>query len=361
MAADAHTPDPQVPDLFSTRTPRVKPASTATPSQGTADRGVGAAAGHVARQAVRADAVKHASADPDDPWVQRQRSHSKRAQNEHLAEGSGHDSLFEYTPGTQLIAPKALDPYLAFWNAWYDARTKAEETYDGVTHRTFQFFAQARGVVFGANPVQTLDPNAHGARLASVVIGGYRFAADGATDLDTFNRLAGRVKKGREAAVGPADDPSLKRAPSALEVAWSKLSPEMRAQKESYAYFHQRITLFTRSRDRGLAFELTPHDMKMAAQVGVAVPSDEAGIAALDPVAFFQATRDGTRAAEWDAWEGLEKNSSLPGEGTALADQRVGSIEGVRTSRYIDDGASKATAAHAATKQSERDARGPTL
>jgi len=304
------------------------------------------------------------SSDPDSAWVQRHRAFSARARREHAAEASGHLGMFEYTPGSQTIAPRALDPFLAFDDAWFRARGRAEETFEGVSNRAIQLFAQARSIAFtpplrerpvGGRWIQhatetgsdTVEPLVE----ARVDLGGYAFAATGATPLDALDALAARVCHGVEGAVGVAA-PDAPRAPSALERAWEAMSPELRAAKEVYSYMIQRRILFTRSRDRGLEFHLTDHDFVVAQKVGLEIPGAPAD---MDPVAFFHAVGERTKEAELDSWEGVSKNSSLPGEGMDAFDRRVGSLERIRTDRYVDDGPSKATAAHAAQK-AERDA-----
>jgi hypothetical protein len=459
MSPPRDVPQPDQSDLFG-KTPRVKPVPSDSLSRGTADRGVGAPDPRTARDAVSQEANRMGSDDPDSEFVRRRRSLSRRAREEHAAEGSGHSSMFEFTPGSQTVAPKPLDPFKAFDAAWFRARSRAEETFEGVTKRTIQLFAQARSVTITwpsepgrpvpavstvpsatpaaiADPVQPLleqleeawnaqrDPGlvdrlaaiypAHALELheffselveaeldrdrtrpeftgqdartrqwlerkgfalaaaakeaaaketsaltptdpsrarVTVTIAGYRFEAERPTTVDAMNALAATARRGHEAAVSQ-DLASTKRAPSALETVWAKLSPEELNEKEVWAHMTQRKMLFTHMRDRGQSFTVSPLDFEFAARVGVMIT---AAVTEPEVVAFFQAVDRATRRAELDASEALSRHVQLPGEAIDTFNARVGSLEQFRVDRYIDDAANRATAGHREAMKDEKGA-----
>jgi hypothetical protein len=345
MSPPRNVPTPDQSDFFS-KTPRVKPAPSNGLARGTADRGTDAPDPRTARDAVSQEAMHMGSADPDNEHVRRRRSLSRRAREEHAAEGSGHASMFEYTPGSQTVAPKALDPFRAFDDAWYRMRSKAEESFSGITTGTIQLFAQARSVTVTPKG----EPGAESVQVA-VTLAGFRFEADGETTLDAMNRLAATARRGPEAATAEDHAPR-KRAPSSLELAWAKLSPEERTENEVWAHMIQRKTLFTKQRDRGQPFALSPMDFELAAKVGVTIAS-----AATEPeiVAFFQAVDRMTRQTELEHWEAMGRYAELPGEAHEKFNARVGSLEGLRNDRYIDDSRNRATAGHQAAMKTAND------
>ncbi|MBW7932044.1 MAG: hypothetical protein H3C62_00255 [Gemmatimonadaceae bacterium] len=299
--------------------PRVRPADA------TADRGHGAPAEHVAREAVRQEAVRHGSADPDSVWLQRRLNRSPRAAEEHRAVGSGHAELFEFTPGSQMVAPKAVDPYKAFALAWDRARDAALSGYGGPSEHRIRFFLQARSVAH--------TREADGTSVVTVDLVGMRFRASGATLLDALDTLARRATRGRDGAEGPA--PTTPVALSALEQANARRSPAERFEREMYSYFLSRKLTFTKSRDRLLPFTVHDEDVRRAGLLGVAAPErrgDEACI-----VGFFQALDRRLEGAASDAWLGVSRDA-VGAEATERISAHVQSIEQRRTDRYLDDG-----------------------
>lgn len=310
------------------------------PSDATADRGHGAAAGHVAREAVRQDAVDHGSADPDSLWTQRQRARSKRAAEEHRAIGADHAELFVFTPGSQLVASKPVDPFKGFTVQWDRARDAALAGYGGLDEGRIRLFLNARSVA------ATGEGDGH---RVTVDLAGYRFTATGTTLLDALDALSRRTSKGIERAEGLAPKQAV--APTALELANARRSPEERLERAAYGYFLSRKLTFTKSRDRHLSFALNDEDVRQAGLIGVVGPADRGAHDAI--VAFFQAIDARTMSANVEGWEGLTKEA-FGAEGLERTSQRVASIEGLRTSRYVDDGAARATAAHAALPAGSR-------
>jgi hypothetical protein len=334
-------------DLFGSRPGAGTPPRTA---DHTADRGAGAPALTTAREAVRADAVAMGSANPDSPWVAMRRARSARARDEHAAIGTDHASFFEFTPGSQTIAPRPVLPYEAFDAAWYRRKGRAEESYAGLTDQDVRLFAMSRSVRL-TRAAESEDTATHG---AEVDLFGDRFSGRGRTLVEAIDALAACVRRGPAGRSGPtpAEGP---RAPSALEVRWAAMSPELRAAHHAYCYFDARKRLFTASRARDLAFRLTDDDLVVAAAIGVASVADDARGAATAIVEFFRAVDRATQIAELDHWEGLT-SEALPGEAIQRTDARVARIEGIRVDRYIDAGASIATAAHHAVRAEARDA-----
>lgn len=286
----------------------------------TADRGHGAPALHVARQAVRQETVQH-GVDRDNPFVQRRFQQDERTRTERSARGAGHPDIFDTGPARRTPTAEeeaSRKPGAAFAREWRNFVDKAHDSYEGVSAQAMKRFAQAYAVEIHRTELAADDA----LRVATGATTRYKVAVERgharyeATDLDLRSALDTLADNARhERSVGlPQHErrAGMRRAPSALEQAREQLeakhAPALHAAKEAQRYFGARVRDFIARRALGREFALTDRDFTMAATLGLATPS-EAGKQLVTAQVFFDTVMPHLAVANDEAWLGVTKDA----------------------------------------------------
>lgn len=277
----------------------------------TADRGYGAPNPRTAREAVRDDAVRHGSADPDSVWTRRRIAGSKRARLEHSARDAGQPEMFEVVPGSRLVAAKLMDPFAAFqvnYDKWIRDQRAA---FSGVQERTLKLYCRNHGIDVMSTLIEQADentPRVPGWRV-SVARCGYRFTAIDPDGLVfALDRLADTVRRGPEAGVVVSEHQPI--MPAALRRAWeTSPTPALDKARAALRHFTIRMETFGIFRDKHVPFTLTERDLAIGESIGVPRPTETPA----DPSRYFITVQKYLVVATEEAMDGLTK-APLPGE-----------------------------------------------